>query len=94
MLYLERRSPSWRFETFLARSQDLRRWEPSPRNPIVAPGPEEGEACNTSDPDLGEFNGKVLLYYSYGDQQTWTQLTRAEFAGTLGEFFAACYQEG
>jgi len=94
MLYLERRSPSWRFETFLARSRDLRRWEPSPRNPIVAPGPEEGEACNTSDPDLGEFGGKVLLYYSYGDQQTWTQLTRAEFAGTLGEFFAACCQDG
>jgi alpha-L-fucosidase len=91
MMYLEHRRPEWWFETYLTRSRDLLTWEPSPRNPILAPG--EGECCNTSDPDLAEFGGKVLLYYSYGDQRTWTQLTRAEYPGTLREFFAACYPD-
>jgi alpha-L-fucosidase len=99
MMYLEHRRPDWWFETFMVRSNDpsagsgqaLRDWEPSPRNPILAPG--EGECCNTSDPDLAEFGGKVLLYYSYGDQRTWTQLTRAEYPGTLRDFFAACYPD-
>jgi len=91
MLYLEHLQPRWWFETFMARSRDLANWEPSPRNPILAPG--EGEDCNTSDPDLVEFEGRVLLYYSYGDQRTWTQLTRAEYPGTLREFFAACYSD-
>jgi len=89
MLYLEHREPRWWFETFLTRSTDLANWEPSPRNPILSPGP--GEDCNTSDPDVTEFEGRVLLYYSYGDQRTWSRLTRAEFPGTLRDFFAACY---
>ncbi|UCH36009.1 MAG: alpha-L-fucosidase [Armatimonadota bacterium] len=89
MLYLEHLQPRWWFETFMARSKDLVDWEPSPRNPIIAPGP--GEDINTSDPDLAEFDGKVLLYYSYGDQRTWSQLTWAAFTGTLRDFFAACY---
>jgi len=90
MLYLEHIEPKWWFETYLTRSKDLITWEPSPRNPIVAPGP--GEDCNTSDPDVTEFGGRVLLYYSYGDQRTWSKLTRAELPGTLRDFFAACYQ--
>jgi hypothetical protein len=89
MMYVERRSPHWAFDTFITRSRDLREWEPSPRNPILAPGP--GECCNASDPDVAEFEGRVLLYYSYGDQMTWGELTRAEYAGTLREFLAACY---
>lgn len=91
MLYLEHRTPRWWFETCMVRSRDLVNWEPSPRNPILAPGP--GEDVNTSDPDLAEFEGRVLLYYSYGDQRTWTQLTRAEFPGALRDFFAACYPD-
>jgi len=89
MLYLEHRKPKWWFETFMARSRDLVHWKPSPRNPILSPGP--GEECNTSDPDIVEFKGRVLLYYSYGDQRTWTQLTRAEFPGTLRSFFRSCF---
>jgi len=89
MLYLEHRKPKWWFETFMARSKDLVHWQPSPCNPILAP--QEGEDCNTSDPDLAEFSGRVLLYYSYGDQRTWSQLTRAEYPGTLRTFFRACY---
>ena len=92
LLYLEHKRPQWWFETYLVRSRDLEGWEPSPRNPILAPN--RHECVNTSDPDLVEFGGKVLLYYSYGDQRTWTELTRAEFAGSLREFFGACYPEG
>jgi len=89
MLYLEHKTPRWWFETYLTRSKDLVSWQPSPLNPILAPSP--GEDCNTSDPDVTEFNGKVLLYYSYGDQRTWSKLTRAEFSGTLRDLFATCY---
>jgi alpha-L-fucosidase len=91
MLYLEHIRPQWRFETYLTRSKDLVNWESSPRNPILAPGP--GEDANTSDPDMTQFGGNVLLYYSFGDQRTWSKLTRAEFAGTLREFLAACYPQ-
>jgi len=84
ILYLEHKTPAWRFETFLARSRDLSQWELSPNNPILAP--ELGEDINTSDPDLIEFGGKVYLYYSIGDQRTYTKLKRAVFNGTLKEF--------
>ena len=92
LLYLEHRTPAWRFETFLARSRDLVSWEPSPCNPILTPGP--GENANTSDPDLAELGGRTLLYYSYGDQRTWSELTRAEYPGPLRDFIAACYPGG
>lgn len=89
MLYLEHRKPQWLFETCMTRSRDLMEWEPSPRNPILAP--EEGEGINTSDPDLIEYKGKVYLYYSIGDQRTYSKLKRAVFNGTLAEFFKWCY---
>jgi len=92
MLYLEHLKPRWWFETFMVRSKDLVHWEPSPRNPILSPG--EGEGCNTSDPDVAEFKGRVLLYYSYGDQRTWSELTRAEYRGRLKDFLADCYPGG
>jgi alpha-L-fucosidase len=90
VLYLEHRTPAWWFETFMTRSTDLRNWEPSPRNPILAP--EEGEDINTSDPDLAEFQGKVYLYYCIGDQRTYAKIKRAVFPGTLKEFFEWCYR--
>ncbi len=89
MLYLEHKIPAWRFETFMVRSQDLKNWEQSPRNPILAP--EAGEGINASDPDLVEYQGKVYLYYSIGDQKTYSKLKRATFNGTLAEFFKWCY---
>lgn len=91
MMYLEHKTPDWWFETHLVRSRDLRSWEPSPRNPILAPAADGSECINTSDPDIVEWQGRTLLYYSYGDQRTWTELTRAEYAGTLADFYRACY---
>jgi len=93
LLYLERLANPRRFETWLARSPDLRQWEMSPRNPILTPDdPDEG--CNNSDPDLVEFGGKVYVYYATGDQQTWVNLRRAVFDGRLDEFYRWAFPDG
>ncbi len=91
MLYLERVPGEWRFETYLTRSADLKNWEASPLNPVLAPGP--GEDINTSDPDLVQFEGQVYLYYSFGDQRTYSRLKRARFAGSLDQFFDWFYPD-
>jgi hypothetical protein len=85
LMYLEHKTPQWRFETYLARSRDLKTWEPSPLNPLIAP--EAGEGENTSDPDVAEVAGRTYLYYSIGDQRTWAKLKRATYGGSMQEFF-------
>lgn len=92
VLYLEHMKPAWRFETYLVRSRDLKEWEPSPRNPILAP--EEGEDINTSDPDLAEFKGRTYLYYSIGDQRTYAKLKRAVYPGPMREFLKSYFPKG
>lgn len=89
LLYLEHRTPRWFFETYLARSKDLKTWELSPANPILTPGLTDG--VNASDPDLVEFGGRTLLYYSVGDQRSWTKLRRAEYPGPLDDFLARAF---
>lgn len=90
LLYLEHRTPRWFFETHLARSKDLKTWELSAANPILTPGLNDG--INASDPDVIEFAGKTWLYYSVGDQRTWSKLKRAVYPGPLAEFFAGCFR--
>jgi len=87
MLYLEHLKPRWWFETYLARSRDLVRWELAPRNPVLSPlGIEE---MNTSDPDLIELQGpRVRLYYLTGNQKGHFTSTWAEYAGSMRDFFA------
>lgn len=85
LLYLEHRKPRWFFETYLARSKDLKNWELSAANPILTPGLNDG--INASDPDLIEFKGKTYLYYSVGDQRTWSKLRRAVADVPLAKFF-------
>ena len=89
LLYLEHRTPRWFFETYLARSKDLKHWELSPANPVLTPGLTDG--VNASDPDITEFRGKTYLYYSVGDQRTWTKLKRAVYPGSMAEFFARAF---
>ncbi|MCC7262479.1 MAG: hypothetical protein IT369_08160, partial [Candidatus Latescibacteria bacterium] len=92
-LYLEHRRPRWQFETYIARSPDLRRWELSPANPVLAPeGLDEG--TNTSDPELIEVDGVTWLYYAVGDQRTWMKVKRARFAGPQGVFLAHWFRTG
>jgi hypothetical protein len=89
LLYLEHRTPRWFFETYLARSKDLQNWELSTANPVLTPGANDG--INASDPDAIEYRGKTYLYYSVGDQRTWSKLKRAVYAGSLTEFFGSYF---
>ena len=41
MAYLEHMVPAWQFQTYMARSRDLIRWELSPRNPVLKHEPEQ-----------------------------------------------------
>lgn len=91
LLYLEHRTPRWFFETYVARSRDLKSWEVSPANPVLSPG--DGDGINASDPDLVEWAGRTLLYYSVGDQRTWSKLRRAVWPAPLGNFFANWFVE-
>lgn len=67
----------------------MKSWDLSPANPVLTPGLNDG--VNASDPDIVEFGGKTHLYYSVGDQQTWTELKRAEFPGTLDTFYKSYF---
>jgi predicted GH43/DUF377 family glycosyl hydrolase len=84
LLYLEHRTPRWFFETYLARSKDLKTWVLISANPILTPGLNDG--INASDPDVIEFEGKTHLYFSVGDQRTWSKLKRGIYPGSLSEF--------
>lgn len=92
LLYLEHRQPRWFFETYAARSRDLQNWELSPANPVLSPG--LGDGINASDPDVIEFGGRTLVYYSVGDQRTWSRLRRAVYPGALSEFFGDFFKSG
>jgi alpha-L-fucosidase len=85
LLYLEHRTPRWVFETYLARSKDLKSWQLSPANPILTPGFNDG--INASDADILEFKGQTYLYYSVGDQRTWSRLRRSVADTSLARFF-------
>lgn len=92
VLYLEHRTPRWFFETCLARSRDLRHWESAPGNPLLTPG--FGDGINASDPDVVEFGGATYIYYSVGDQRSWSRLKRAVFPGSLAAFFQEAFERG
>lgn len=85
MLYLEHLKPAWWFETYVARSTDLIHWEQGSKNPVLKP--EGAEDINASDVDLVESDGKVFVYYAYGDQKSSGAVTWAEYEGPLPEFF-------
>ncbi|MHB8522515.1 MAG: hypothetical protein ACYDH9_17400 [Limisphaerales bacterium] len=92
LLYTEHRTPRWFFETYLARSKDLKTWELSSANPVLTPGLNDG--INASDPDIIEFKGKTYLYYSVGDQHTWARLRRSVADVPLAKFFEGYFSEG
>ena len=75
----------------------------SPEDKLIAnPGltPEqrtriaEAVNINNSDMDLCEFQGKVILYYSWGNQKGIEHLAQAEYEGTLASFFKGFFPEG
>jgi hypothetical protein len=91
LLYLEHRTPRWFFETYIARSKDLMSWEVSSANPVLSADPNDG--INASDPDVIEFHGQTLLYYSVGDQRTWSKLKRAVYPESLPKFLARFFEK-
>ena len=91
VLYLERRTPRWFFETYITRSKDLQHWELSAANPVLSPeGLDEG--VNASDPDLIQWNGKTLFYFAVGDQRTWMNVKSTTWSGSLARFLASWYE--
>ena len=89
--YLEHAGPWW-FETWLTRSKDLLHWENSPQNPILRPG--LGENINNSDIDFCEFDGRMVIYYSWGSQRGDEHLAHAVYDGTLAEWVSDSYPRG
>lgn len=86
LLYLEHRKPRHYFETYIARSRDLKSWELSAANPVLRPeGLDEG--INASDPDMAEWQGRTLLFYSVGDQLTWMNEKYSEYDMPVKGFF-------
>ncbi len=90
VLYTEHRTPRWFFETYIARSKDLKTWELSTSNPVLTPEAID-DGINTSDPDLVEFGGKTFLYFAVGDQQTWMNIKRAAYAEPMASFLASWF---
>ncbi len=86
MMYLEHRAPRWFFQTYIARSKDLKTWWLSASNPVLSPD-DMDEGINTSDPEVIEFGDKTYVYYAVGDQRTWMNIKRAEYAGSMKGFF-------
>ncbi len=86
--YLDHAGPWW-FETWLTRSEDLLHWQQSPQNPILRPG--TGEDINNSDIDFCEFDGRMVIYYSWGSQRGDEHLAHARYDGTLAEWLADAY---
>jgi hypothetical protein len=103
MLYLEAR-PGPAYESHIVRSRDLRRWESSRLNPVLAFSDEDKRIANpqltaeqrqaiaqarnlnNSDVDLCEYQGKTVLYYSWGNQQGQEFLAEAVYEGPLTDF--------
>ena len=79
------------YESAAIRSKDLRDWEESPLNPILAAS--EGEGINNSDVDLFEYDGKTQLVYLTGDQQGSWDMRRAVFDGSEREFWETIFKE-
>jgi hypothetical protein len=103
MIYLEAR-PGPTYQTHIVRSKDLKRWESSRFNPVLAFSdedktianpmltPEQRKAVaqakdiNNSDVDLCDYQGKTVIYYSWGNQQGTEFLAEAVYDGTLANF--------
>jgi alpha-L-fucosidase len=108
MLYLEAR-PGPTYETHIVRSKDLKRWESSRLNPVMAFSDEDkaianpkltadqrqaiaqAKNINNSDVDLCEFQGKTVIFYSWGNQQGTEFLAEAVYEGTLARFLRSYF---
>ncbi len=83
MLYLRQHVGGFHIE--LATSANLTDWE------VVGPVlvAEDGEGINNSDPDVVRVPGGLWIYYATGDQQTWGNVRRAWWPGSLASLVEA-----
>ena len=51
----------------------------------------QAKNINNSDADLCEFNGKTIIYYSWGNQQGTEFLAEAIYEGTLASFLRSYF---
>lgn len=91
VLYTEHRTPRWTFEVFIARSKDLRTWELSTANPVLAPAAID-DGIDASDADLIEMDGRTFIYYAVGDQRTWMNIKRSVYDGPMSRFLRSWFE--
>lgn len=91
------------FEQYVSRSRNLLTWEDAPHNPILSPDPKNRikyqsggtkPECNVADLFVYERDGVTIGDFHGGTQEAFTipQFNRAEFPGTLAEFFEHFYE--
>ncbi len=85
LMYAEHRTPRWFFEVYIARSKNLKDWELSPLNPMLA-AEDLSEGIDASDADIIEYGGKTYVCYSVGDQLTWMNIERVTYPGPMAEY--------
>ena len=108
ILYLETR-PGPTYETHIVRSKDLKRWESTRLNPVMAFSDDDkvianskltadqkkaiaqAKDINNSYVDVCEYNGKTIIYYSWGNQQGTEFLAEAVYERTLADFLRSYF---
>lgn len=98
------RGGTW--ETRVTRSRDLLHWEDAPvERPFLAPDKSrtftynhfgrqvEVREINASDAEICYWQGRTLVYFNGGDQQTCGDLQQAEFNGTPQALLERFYEE-
>ncbi len=92
VIYLHAAIPGHKgWNSWMARSADLKNWEYSPFNPVLEAS--DGEGVNNSDVDILEYDGKTYLFYATGDQETWGTVRVAMYNGSEAEMFKGFFPE-
>ncbi|MBQ3179121.1 MAG: hypothetical protein IJB52_14980, partial [Clostridia bacterium] len=64
-------------------------------NPFLTPEEQQQIAdaldINNSDVELCEYNGRTIIYYSWGNQRGMEFLAEASYEGTLASFLQAWF---
>jgi alpha-L-fucosidase len=100
------------YETRVARSRDLVKWESSPLNPVMRNSPEDRIIANpkltesqrsrvanalnrnNSDIDFCEWHGRLIINYSWGNQEGVEHLAEAAYDGSLAQFLQSWFPVG
>lgn len=84
---------SSRFNPIMRHSDDDRRVLGKDVSPEEAERIRTAENLNNSDVDLCEFEGRTVIYYSWGNQQGIEHLAEAVYEGPMDEFLKGYFPE-